>query len=84
MKVYATEETTTQTIHTLFAQLATLRSLKPDDLLLPERRKTYEKTLEETYAVIISLEKVFNQLATELEYHQTRLEEPISDVQGFY
>jgi hypothetical protein len=84
MKVHATEETTTQAVHTLFVKLATIRSLKPEDLLLPGRRTTYEKTLEETYAVIVSLEKAFDQLATELEYHQARLEEPISDVQGLY
>jgi hypothetical protein len=84
MKVHATEEATVQAVRTLFAKLATIRSLKPDDLVLPERRKTYEKTLEETYAVIISLEKVFNQLATELEYHQARLEQSTSDVQGLY
>ena len=84
MKVQVTEDTTVQAIHTLFANLSTLRDLKSDDLLLPERQATYEKTLEETYAVIVSLEKVIDQLATELEYHQARLEEPISDVQGLY
>jgi len=82
MKVQVTEDTTVQAIHTLFANLATLRDLKPEDLLLPERQATYEKMLEETYAVIVSLEKVIDQLATELEYHQARLEEPISDVRG--
>ncbi len=64
MKVHATEETTVQAVRTLFANLATIRSIKPDDLLVPGRRTTYEKTLEETYAVIISLEKAFDHLAT--------------------
>ncbi len=84
MKVQATEETTLQAVHTLFAQLATIRGLTPDDLLLPGRQTTYEKTLEETYAVIISLEKTIDHLATELEYHQARLEQATSDVQGLY
>jgi hypothetical protein len=82
MKVHATEETTMQAVHTLFANLATIRSLKPDDLLLPGQQTTYEKTLEETYAVIVSLEKAIDHLATELEYHQARLEQATSDVQG--
>jgi hypothetical protein len=84
MKIQATEETTIQAVHALFAKLATIRSLKPEDLLVPGRRTTYEKTLEETYAVIISLEKAFDHLATELEYHQARLEQATSDVQGLY
>jgi hypothetical protein len=84
MKVQLTEETTIQAVHTLFKNLATLRSLKPDDLLLPGRQTTYEKTLEETYAVIISLEKALDQLATELEYHQARIEQATSEVQGLY
>ena len=84
MKVQATEETTLQAVHTLFANLATICSLKPDDLLLPGRQTIYEKTLEETYAVIVSLEKAIDQLATELEYHQARLEQATSEVQGLY
>ena len=84
MKVRATDETTLQAVHTLFAKLATIRGLKPEDLLLPGRQTTYEKTLEETYAVIVSLEKVIDHLATELEYHQARIEQAISDVQGLY
>ncbi len=82
MKVQATEETTLQAVHTLFAKLATIRGLKPEDLLLPGRQTAYEKTLEETYAVIVSLEKAIDQLATELEYHQARIEQAISDIQG--
>lgn len=82
MKVYSTEETTLQAVHTLFAQLATIRNLKPDDLLLPGRQAAHEKTLEETYAVIVSLKKAIDHLATELEYHQARLEQATSDVQG--
>jgi hypothetical protein len=84
MKIKATEETTVQAVHTLFAKLATIRSLKPEDLLVPGRKTAYEKTLEETYAVIISLEKAFDHLATELEYHQARLEQATSEVQGLY
>jgi len=84
MKVQATEETTIQAVHTLFANLATLRDLKPEDLLLPDRQSAYEKTLEETYVVIVSLEKAIDQLATELEYHQARLEQAISDVPGTF
>jgi hypothetical protein len=84
MKVQATEETTVQAVHTLFENLATISSLKPDDLLLPGRQTTYEKTLEETYAVIITLEKAIDQLATELEYHQARIEQAASEVQGLY
>jgi len=52
MKIQVTEETTLQAVRTLFANLATIRCLKPEDLLLPGRKTTYEKTLEETYAVI--------------------------------
>jgi len=84
MRVHATEDINIQAVHTLFAKLATIRSLKPEDLLLPGRRTAYEKTLEETYAVIISLEKAFDHLATELEYHQARLEQATSDVQVLY
>jgi hypothetical protein len=84
MKVKATEETTVQAVRTLFAKLATIRSLKPEDLLMPGRKTAYEKTLEETYAVIILLEKAFDHLATELEYHQARLEQTTSEVQGLY
>ena len=84
MKVQATEETTVQAVRTLFAKLATIRGLKPEDLLLPGRKTTYEKTLEETYAVIISLEKAIDHLATELEYQQERLEQATSNVQGLY
>jgi hypothetical protein len=84
MKVQATEETTIQAVHTLFANLATIRGLKPDDLLLPGRQTTYEKTLEKTYAVIVSLEKAIDQLATQLEYHQARLEQATSEAQGLY
>src|SRR6266852_5336668 len=84
MKIQLTEETTIQAVHTLFAQLATIRSLKPDDLLLPGRQTTYEKTLEETYVVIVSLEKAIDHLATELEYHQARIEQATSEVQGLY
>ena len=84
MKVQLTEETTIQAVNTLFENLATLRSLKPDDLLLPGRQTTYEKTLEETYAVIITLEKAIDQLETELEYHQARIEQATSEVQGLY
>ncbi len=84
MKVPITEERTIQIVHTLFSKLATIRSLKPDDLLLPGRQTTYEKTLEEIYAVIVSLEKVIDHLATELEYHQARIEQATSEVQGLY
>ena len=84
MKVQATEETTVQAVHTLFENLATLRSLKTNDLLLLGRQTTYEKTLEETYAVLIFLEKAIDQLATELEYHQARIEQATSEVQGLY
>ena len=84
MKVQATEETTMQAVHALFANLATIRDLKPEDLLLPDRQSAYEKKLEDTYAVIVSLEKAIDQLATELEYHQARLEQAISDAQGLY
>jgi hypothetical protein len=84
MKVHATEETTVQTVRILFAKLATIRSLKPEDLLLPGRKTAYEQTLEETYAVIISLEKTIDHLATELEYHQARMEQSTSDVQRLY
>ena len=84
MKVQATEETTVHAVHTLFEKLATFRSLKTDDLLLPGRQTTYEKTLEETYAVIIYLEKAIDQLAAELEYHHARIEQATSDVQGLY
>ena len=84
MKVQATEETTVQAVHTLFENLATLCSLKPDDLLLPGRKTTYEKTLEETYATVIFLEKVIDQLATELEYHQARIEQATSELQVLY
>jgi hypothetical protein len=84
MKVQLTEETTIQAVHTLFAKLATIRSLKPDDLLLPGRQTSYEKTLEETYAAIIFLEKAIDQLATELEYQHARIEQATSDVQGLY
>jgi hypothetical protein len=84
MKIQLTEETTIQAVHTLFAQLATIRSLKPDDLLLPGRQTLYEKTLEETYATVIFLEKAIDQLVTELEYHQARIEQATSEVQGLY
>ena len=84
MRVQATEETTIQAVHTLFAKLATISSLKPEDLLLPGRQTSYEKTLEETYAAIIFLEKAIDQLATELEYHQARIEQATSEVQGLY
>jgi hypothetical protein len=84
MKAQVTEETSLQAVRTLFAKLATIPGLKPDDLLLPGRQTTYEKTLEETYAVIVSLEKAIDQLATELEYHQARIEQAISEVQGLY
>ncbi len=84
MKIQLTEETTIQAVHTLFENLATIRSLKPDDLLLPGRQIAYEKTLEETYAALIFLEKAIDQLAAELEYHQARIEQATSDVQGLY
>lgn len=84
MKVQATEETTVQAVHTLFANLATIRSLKTNDLLLPGRQTLYEKTLEEMYATVISLEMAIDQLATELEYHQARIEQVTSDVQELY
>ena len=84
MKVQFTEDTTIQAVRTLFAKLATIRSLKPEDLLLPGRKTAYEKTLEETYAVIISLEKALDHLATELEYHQARMEQATSEVQELY
>jgi hypothetical protein len=84
MKLQATEETTVQAVHTLFEKLATFRSLKTDDLLLPGRQTSYEKTLEETYAALIFLEKAIDQLATELEYHQVRIEQATSEVQELY
>jgi hypothetical protein len=84
MKVQTTEETTIRAVHTLFAHLATLRSLKPEDLHVAERRTTYETTIEETYAVIISLEKAIDHLAAELEYQQERLEQAPSEVQERY
>ena len=84
MKIQATEETTIQAVRTLFANLATFRGLMTADLLLPGRQTTYEQTLEETYAVIVSLERAIDQLATELEYHQARLEQATSEVQGLY
>jgi len=82
MKVHVTEETTTQAVHTLFANLATFRSLKTNDLLLPGRQTTYEKTLEETYAALVVLEKAIDHLATELEYHHARIETATAEVKG--
>jgi hypothetical protein len=43
MKVKVTKETTIQAVRTLFAKLATIRSLKPEDLLVPGRKTAYEK-----------------------------------------
>jgi len=84
MKVHATEETTVQAVRTLFAKLATIRHINPDDLLVPERKSTYEKTLEETYTMIVLLEKAIDHLAMELEYQQARIEQAPSHVRRLY
>jgi hypothetical protein len=84
MKMHYTEDTTVQAIHTLFARLATLRGMKAGDLAAPEGQGRYKRTVEETYAAIVFLEKAFDHLATELEYQQERLEQAASEVQGLW
>jgi hypothetical protein len=82
MKIHYTEDTTIQAVHTLFAKLSTLRSLKASDIGGPEGQGRYKRTVEETYAAIVFLEKAFDHLATELEYQQERLEQEATEVQG--
>jgi hypothetical protein len=84
MKIYYTEDTTVQAVHTLFAKRAYLRDLKASDVVAPEGQGRYKKTVEETYAAIAFLEKAFDHLATELEYQQERLEQETSEVQGLW
>ncbi len=84
MKTPVTEAQTIQAVHTLFEKLATFRSLKTSDLLLPGRQTTYEKTLEETYAALVYVEKAIDHLATELESHHARIESATSQVRGLH
>jgi hypothetical protein len=84
MKIHYTEDTTVQAVHTLFARLATLRSLNTSDVIGPEGQGRYKRTAEETYVAIVFLEKAFDHLATELEYQQERLEQEAPEVQGLY
>jgi hypothetical protein len=81
MKIHYTEDTTVQAVRTLFAKLASLRSLTASDVAGPEGQGRYKRTVEETYAAIVFLEKAFDHLATELEYQQERLEQEASEAQ---
>jgi len=80
MKTQITEPQTVQAVQTLFQKLAIFRSLKTDDLSLPGKQTTYEKTLEETYAALAYAEHAINTLADELEYHHARIEKAASQV----
>jgi hypothetical protein len=84
MKIHYTEDATIQAVHTLFAKLAYLRGLTASDIGGLEGQWEYKRTVEETYAVIVFLEKAFDHLATELEYQQERLEQEASEVQGLW
>lgn len=84
MSVPVTEEAIKQAVQTLFEKLATLRSLKTEDILLPGRQTSYERTIEETYAALVYVETALDALATELEYHHARIEHITFEVRGLY
>ena len=67
------EEETIAALRTLFAKVDTLRQINILDILQPDVYHQYERTLQEAYDALTTVEDALTKLGMKLEYQHYRL-----------
>ena len=67
------EEETVTALHTLFAKVVTLQQFDILDILQPDVYQQYERTLQEAYDALTTVEDALTKLGMKLEYQHYRL-----------
>jgi hypothetical protein len=67
------EEETVTSLHTLFAKVVTLQQFDIRDILKPDVYHQYERTIQEAYDALTTVEDALTKLGMKLEYQHYRL-----------
>jgi hypothetical protein len=74
------EAETLAALQTLYTNLAALQNLKRADMLDSGSRQFYEKTIQEAYDAVMSVEGVLSSLWDALEYEHWRLGGAVEEI----